>query len=100
MVSYTDKGVNMTDPEFKVFCVISHTHWDREWYMPLEQFRHRLLDLMDRLLEILGTQPEYIFHLDAQTVVLEDYLAVRPGKREELREYISSRRLMVGPFYL
>ncbi|MBR4881210.1 MAG: hypothetical protein IKU19_04710, partial [Clostridia bacterium] len=90
----------MTDPEFKVFCVISHTHWDREWYMPLEQFRHRLLDLMDRLLEILGTQPEYIFHLDAQTVVLEDYLAVRPSKREELKEYISRRRLMVGPFYL
>ncbi len=90
----------MINPEFKVYCVISHTHWDREWYMPLELFRHRLVDLMDRLLDILRTQPDYIFHLDAQTVVLEDYLAVRPDKREELRGYISRRRLMVGPFYL
>jgi len=68
--------------------------------MPLELFRHRLVDLMDRLLEILRTQRDYIFHLDAQTVILEDYLAVRPEKREELRSFISRRRLMIGPFYL
>ena len=84
----------------KVFCVISHTHWDREWYMPLENFRHRLVDLMDRLLVILEENPAYIFHLDAQTVVLEDYLTVRPEKREQLRQHISRRRLMVGPWYL
>ncbi|MBP3388687.1 MAG: hypothetical protein J6K98_02300, partial [Clostridia bacterium] len=84
----------------KVFCVISHTHWDREWYMPLENFRHRLVDLMDRLLVILEENPAYIFHLDAQTVVLEDYLTVRPEKREQLRQYVSRRRLMVGPWYL
>jgi len=90
----------MNKQDNKIFCVISHTHWDREWYMPLEQFRHRLVDLMDRLLIILAEQPEYIFHLDAQTVVLEDYLAVRPEKREELRRYISRRRLMIGPFFL
>lgn len=86
--------------ENKVFCVISHTHWDREWYMPLEHFRHRLVDLMDRLLEILAKHPDYIFHLDAQTVVLEDYLTVRPEKKELLRQYIFRRRLMVGPWYL
>ena len=84
----------------KIFCVISHTHWDREWYMPLENFRHRLTDLMDRLLTILADHPDYIFHLDAQTVVLEDYLAVRPEKKELLRHYISNRRIMVGPWYL
>lgn len=84
----------------KIFCVISHTHWDREWYMPLEHFRHRLVDLMDRLLVILDRHPDYTFHLDAQTVVLEDYLAVRPDKKELLRHYISNRRIMVGPWYL
>lgn len=84
----------------KVFCVISHTHWDREWYAPLEVFRHKLVDLFDRLLIILEEHPEYVFHMDAQTVVLEDYLAVRPEKKELLRHYISERRIMVGPWYL
>ena len=90
----------MKKNENKVFCVISHTHWDREWYMYMEHFRHRLVDLMDRLLEILAKHPDYIFHLDAQTVVLEDYLAVRPEKKEILRQYIFRRRLMIGPWYL
>lgn len=84
----------------KMFCVISHTHWDREWYMPLESMKLRLCDLIDRCLRILDEQPDYIFHLDAQTVVLEDYLDIRPGKRETLQKYISEGRLMVGPWYL
>ena len=32
--------------------VVSHTHWDREWYLPFQRFRIRLVDLMDHLLEI------------------------------------------------
>ncbi len=84
----------------KVFCVVSHTHWDREWYAPLEVFRHRLVDLFDHLLDILKQYPNYVFHMDAQTVVLEDYLAVRPSKREELKKHIRNRRIMVGPWYL
>ena len=84
----------------KVFCVISHTHWDREWYMPLERFRLKLVDLMDRCLETLDKNPTYIFHLDAQTIVLEDYLSVRPGKRGLLKKHIGEGRLIVGPWYL
>ncbi|MBO4406183.1 MAG: hypothetical protein J5849_00645, partial [Clostridia bacterium] len=84
----------------KIFCIISHTHWDREWYMPLENFRHRLTDLMDRLLAALEKEPDYIFHLDAQTVVLEDYLLVRPEKRALLTELIRNRRIVIGPWYL
>lgn len=84
----------------KYFCVISHTHWDREWYMPLELFRLRLVDLIDRCLVTLENYPEYIFHLDAQTIVLEDYLALRPSKYNQLKEYITEGRLVVGPWYL
>lgn len=84
----------------KVFCVISHTHWDREWYEPLEKFRFRLVDLMDNLLEVLGNYPEYIFHLDAQTIVLEDYLEIRPYKMELLKKYIKEGRMLVGPWYV
>lgn len=84
----------------KYFCVISHTHWDREWYMPLELFRLKLVDLMDRCLETLEKYPEFIFHLDAQTIVLEDYLDFRPSRRTLLEKYITEGRLVVGPWYL
>ena len=63
----------------KRYCLISHTHWDREWYLPFENFRMRLVDLIDNLLDILKEDKEYRFHLDAQTIVLEDYLAIRPS---------------------
>ncbi len=84
----------------KVYLIISHTHWDREWYAPLEVFRLKLVDLIDHCLITLKKYPEYIFHLDAQTVVLDDYLAFRPSKEAELRQFITEGRLIVGPWYV
>lgn len=82
------------------FIVISHTHWDREWYLPFEVFRLKLCDLIDRLLVLLEKDRDYIFHLDAQTVVLEDYLEMHPKKEKILRRYIESGNIRVGPWYL
>jgi len=84
----------------KKFVVISHTHWDREWYMTYECFRLRLVDLVDRLIEIIEGDEGYIFHLDAQTVVLEDYLELRPYNAEKLRSFVRSGNLIIGPWYL
>ncbi len=84
----------------KEYCVISHTHWDREWYFTFEQFRYRLVKMMDHLLNILEEDPDYIFHLDAQTIVLEDYLEIRPHKKDLLEKYIGEGRLLVGPWYV
>ena len=64
--------------------VVSHTHWDREWYRPFEAFRARLVDTIDMVLDHLAVDPGWSFLLDGQTAVLEDYLAVRPGRRAEL----------------
>ena len=82
------------------YCIISHTHWDREWYIPLENFRMRLVDLMDNLIDILDTDPGYRFHLDAQTIVLDDYLEIRPTRKAKLEGYIKEGRLLVGPWYV
>lgn len=82
------------------FIILSHTHWDREWYMPFEQFRMKLVDLIDHLLDILKKDKDFIFHLDAQTVVLEDYLEIRPEREKELKKYIASGNIAVGPWYL
>ena len=86
--------------EKKRYCIISHTHWDREWYIPLENFRMRLVDLIDNLLDILEKDEGYRFHLDAQTIVLEDYLEIRPHKKEILEKYIQEGRILVGPWYV
>ncbi len=84
----------------KKYCIISHTHWDREWYLPLENFRMRLVDLIDNLLDILDKDPEYRFHLDAQTIILEDYLEIRPTRRKILDDHIKAGRILVGPWYV
>ena len=81
--------------------LVSHTHWDREWYQPFQEFRIRLVRLMDKLLAILEQDPDYRhFTLDGQTVVLEDYLEVRPDREAALRRHIRAGRLLVGPWYI
>lgn len=80
--------------------VISHTHWDREWYLTFQQFRLRLVDLVDHVLALLESETAFrCFNLDAQTIVLEDYLQIRPQNRERLAAQIRAGRLTVGPWY-
>ena len=81
--------------------VISHTHWDPEWYLTFQQYRIRLVQLMDKLLDILRRNPEYgPFMLDGQSHVVESYLEVRPEKEKELTAHVQSGRLLVGPWYV
>ncbi|TDQ34112.1 alpha-mannosidase [Aureibacillus halotolerans] len=81
--------------------LISHTHWDREWYMPYEYHHMRLIDVMDSLLETLDKGKGYeSFHLDGQTIMLEDYFQVRPEKREHVTQYINAGRIHIGPWYI
>jgi alpha-mannosidase len=81
--------------------IVSHSHWDREWYKSFEQFRAMLVDMIDDLLDLLRRDGEFRhFTLDGQTVVLEDYLAVRPGKREKIRRLVGEGRIVTGPWYV
>ena len=80
--------------------VVSHTHWDRAWYLPFERFRVRLVRLIDRVMDLLEQDTDYrAFTLDGQTVLLEDYLEVRPDAEDRLRRLIKEERLLVGPWY-
>ncbi|WP_200416083.1 alpha-mannosidase [Virgibacillus salexigens] len=81
--------------------IISHTHWDREWYLPYERHHILLVELMDRLLEALENNQGYkSFHLDGQTIMLDDYVQVRPEMKEKLKTYIKEGRIHVGPWYI
>ncbi|GIO42395.1 alpha-mannosidase [Paenibacillus apis] len=81
--------------------LISHSHWDREWYMPYESHHYLLTELMNSLLDTLAQDERYRhFHLDGQTIILEDYLQVHPEKRELLEKYITDGRIAIGPWYV
>lgn len=81
--------------------IISHSHWDREWYMAYEQHHMRLIQLIDDLLDLFKTDPDFhSFHLDGQTIILDDYLQVKPEREAEIRQAIQAGKLRIGPFYI
>ena len=91
----------MAEPSDFRFLVVPHTHWDREWYLPFEQFRLRLGAVVDGVLDTLEHDPSFTsFTLDGQGIVLEDYVDVRPENEGRLRALLAAGRLEVGPSYM
>jgi hypothetical protein len=87
--------------ELASLAIISHTHWDREWYRTYQDYRLRLVDVVDALLDLLAARPEFAsFLLDGQTVLLEDYLGIRPERADEIRRFVAAGRLQIGPWYV
>jgi len=84
----------------RVHYVLS-THWDREWHQSFQDFRYRLVRLVDRILagwddgELKGP-----FQTDGQSIMLEDYLEVRPERREEIVRRAGEGKLVIGPWYV
>lgn len=77
------------------------SHWDREWHEPFEVFRRRLITFFDTVLDAINEKslggPVYC---DGQSVVLEDYLAVRPEREAELRAALALGMIVAGPWYV
>ena len=96
----TSAGESMTAQRQPTVHVIFTTHWDREWIQTFEQYRFRLVNLLDRVIEILSAEPEICFVMDGQTIVLEDYLAVRPDQRARLQRLARAGRILFGPWYV
>ncbi|MCL2814251.1 MAG: hypothetical protein FWD23_06600 [Oscillospiraceae bacterium] len=86
------------DDKIQVY-MISNTHWDREWYMPLEKYMIRLVKLMDRLIGVMEKDPRYCFVTDGQYVLVEDYLKAKPYMEERVKKLIAENRLKIGPWY-
>jgi alpha-mannosidase len=79
--------------------IVPHTHWDREWYEPFQVFRAQLVDLWDELLMLTERDPEFHFLMDGQTVVVDDYLAIRPEASARVERAVGSGQIQVGPWY-
>jgi mannosylglycerate hydrolase len=82
------------------FHLIPHTHWDREWYLPHSVLLPRLVTAIDDLLDRLAAEPELTFLLDGQTVLVEDYLRIRPEREAQISELVRAGQLQIGPWYV
>ena len=79
--------------------VVPHTHWDREWYYTLEEYRFRLVRLFDLLLDLMESGKTTYFTMDGQTIALRDYLDRRPENKGRIEALTKAGRLIIGPYF-
>lgn len=84
----------------RLIVVVPHTHWDLEWYEPAARFRQRLVPVLDDVLDLIESGALACFLLDGQTVLAEDYLAVRPEAERRVRALARAGKLLLGPWYV
>jgi len=80
-------------------CVISHTHWDREWFADARITSKWLVTTFQNLLKIFEERKDFIFVLDGQTLILEDLLTEDETLRDQIRNLVKKRKLFIGPCY-
>jgi len=82
-----------------LYYVVS-SHWDREWYETFQNFRYKLVDMMDEILAAMDSGELHgPFHADGQACMLEDYLEIRPEKKDILAKRLSQNMISAGPWY-
>ena len=77
-----------------------HTHWDREWYLPFEVYRARLVSVVRSVIEGLNSGELPNFLLDGQASVLEDVLEVDPTLYTSIQDLMEQKTLSAGPWYV
>jgi mannosylglycerate hydrolase len=87
--------------------IISHTHWDREWYLNSPYTNAWLVPFFDSLFKMLEKETSYRFVLDGQTSMIEDWCAELKSQGKDadlhlqrLSSYVKEQRVCVGPYYL
>ncbi len=87
--------------------IISHTHWDREWYLNSKYTNEWLVPFFDQLFEMFEKEEDYQFVLDGQMAMVDDYFEElkKMGRplfkyRNKIKKYVSQGRLFIGPYYL
>ncbi|HEX7715370.1 MAG TPA: hypothetical protein VF531_15240, partial [Bacillota bacterium] len=97
----TVKKEEQVDGRPKIQChLISNTHWDREWRYSAQRTRYMLSYLMEMLFDIFEKEPKFKhFHLDSQTLPVQDYLEAFPEKADQLRKAVSEGKLAIGPWF-
>ena len=95
----TSAAESMSVSPARIF-LVPLTHWDREWYEPFEGFLARLIEMMDHLIELADAEPPLVhFHLDGQSAMIDDYLAARPERKQDVERLARQGRISVGPWF-
>ena len=81
--------------------IVSHSHWDREWYFPFDRFRAMLVDMIDDLIDLMERNPDFkSYTLDGQMAAVMDYLETRPDRSTIIRRLVEEKKLFIGPWYI
>ncbi|MBU1699110.1 MAG: hypothetical protein KJ970_17280 [Candidatus Eisenbacteria bacterium] len=89
----------MSNP--RIAFLVSHTHWDREWYKTYHQFRVDLVHVFKKVLDRLENDEVFKhFVMDGQTIAVKDYLEVVPEDRERIERLVQQGALTIGPWYI
>ncbi len=95
----------MTDPNSSLqsfqgtIHLVCSSHWDREWYLPFQKFRGKLVKTLDAIFAALESGRLPFYQMDGQFLPVEDYLQIRPEKEPLVRRLIKEGRFVVGPWY-
>lgn len=80
--------------------IVTHTHWDREWYEPLYVHKLRLNKLIKDVIEESKDDKFKHFWLDGHFIAIEDYLEMNKDDEEILRKLVKDGKLLIGPWYI
>ncbi|GJQ20143.1 MAG: glycosyl hydrolase [Bacteroidia bacterium] len=81
--------------------IVSHSHWDREWYFPFDRFRAMLVEMIEDLLGMFQKDRGFrSYTLDGQLAAVLDYLEIRPDRRKTIAKLIKQKKLFIGPWYI
>ncbi len=84
----------------KIVNIVSHTHWDREWYFTLSDSILLSLYNFEQVIEILETSDKYkTFHLDGQTSIVENFLEYKPEYKDRIIKLVKAKKLYFGPWF-
>lgn len=78
---------------------VSHTHWDREWYFSSLDTQLFAIKAFSELIDALEQNPHFVFHLDGQSSIYEDFIRLRPDMAERAHQLVARQRLLIGPWY-
>ena len=86
-------------PNNEIF-ICPHTHWDREWYKPFEEYRSQLLELMKKVLYYLEHSTNtFKFTFYGQSIILEDVLLIYPNYKNQIQQAVAKKLILFGPWY-
>ncbi len=82
----------------KIANSIHHTHWDLIWYFTTQDATIQLTYNMKELLRGFKEGKINNFFFDGQTTPFDEYLSLHPEDEEEIRDLVTSGKLVIGPF--